>query len=127
MDATPRAIALKNSIGSFAANAALALAAWAGFYVGVGWLAMTVAVVVWSVLLIYLWMFFDLKSCIRAAGRSEPLPGWLWTGFDVLIAVELLAADAYLTGAGWVMSAVVYHLTKIRGRALARDAMQRSD
>jgi len=116
---------MKNSINSFAANAALAVAAWIGFYLGVGWLATTVAVVVWAVLLIYLFTFFDAESCIRLAGRPEPMPDWVWTGFDVLIAVELVAADAHLTAAGWVMSAVVYHFIKFRGRILASDAGRR--
>ena len=112
---------VKNSIGSFAANAAVALAAWAGFYAGIGWLATTVSVVVWLVLAAYLINFFDAELCIRSAGQPEALPGWIGTGFDVLIAVELAAAGAYPTAAGWVMSAVVYHFIRIRGRMLASD------
>lgn len=108
------------TLPTFAANAAVAVGAWYGFYQGVAWVAWITTGVILLTTMAYLLVLASADSCVRAAARPLPLHEWIWNGFDVLIAAELLAASAWVAAGGWILGAMSHSLIRWRGAAPSR-------
>lgn len=101
-------------------NVGYALAVWVGFYGGLTIVAWLTSAFAWFMVVCYATVLASPQSCLRSAERGLPCPGWVWSLADVSIGAALLAADAYWTAAGWILSAVLHYLIQWRG-SVVRD------